>query len=94
MASRALGAPDARTPVEHVVIAAEPITDVDTTAAEMLEELDRELRARGVAIAFAEMKGPVKDRLERYGLQKRIGRGSFFPTIDAAVAAFSGLPRS
>ena len=71
-----------------VVVAAEPITDVDTTAAEMLLELDTELKARGVELAFAEMKDPVKDRLERYGLQETIGPGSFFPTIGVAVKAF------
>ena len=75
-------------PVRWVVIAAEPITDVDTTAAEMLEELDKELATRGAELAFAEMKGPVKDRLARYGLQKQIGRELFFPTIGVAVKAF------
>jgi hypothetical protein len=34
------------------------------------------------------MKDPVKDRLERYGLQKRIGREFFFPTVGVAVKAF------
>ena len=78
----------AQSPVRWVVIAAEPMTDVDTTAADMLEELDKELAAGNVELAFAEMKDPVKDRLERYGLQKRIGRDFFFPTIGVAVKAF------
>jgi high affinity sulfate transporter 1 len=79
---------DAPEPIRWVVVAAEPITDVDTTAAEMLEELDRELGARGAELAFAEMKDPVKDRLERYGLQRRIGREFFFPTIGVAVKSY------
>lgn len=74
--------------VKWVVIAAEPITDVDTTAAEMLEELDKELTARGAELAFAELKDPVRDRLQRYGLEKRIGREFFFPTIGVAVKAY------
>ena len=78
----------AKVPVKWVVVAAEPITDVDSTAAEMLEELDQELAMRGAELAFAEMKDPVKDRLERYGLQKRIGREFFFPTIGVAVKTF------
>jgi high affinity sulfate transporter 1 len=78
----------AETPVKWVVVAAEPITDVDSTAAEMLDELDKELATRGAELAFAEMKDPVKDRLERYGLQKRLGDGFFFPTIGVAVKAF------
>jgi high affinity sulfate transporter 1 len=79
---------EATTPVRWVVIAAEPITDVDTTAAEMLEELDHELSLRGVELAFAELKDPVRDRLEAYGLQAKVGREFFFPTIGVAVKAY------
>jgi len=79
---------EARAPARWVVIAAEPITDVDTTAAEMIQELDGELATRGVELAFAEMKDPVKDRLHRYGLQKKIGHEYFFPTVGVAVKAF------
>ncbi len=86
---RVLGAVDeAKGLVRWVVVAAEPITDVDTTAAEMLLELDKELSARDAELAFAEMKDPVRDRLERYGLQKKIGHEFFFPTVGVAVKAF------
>ncbi|MBL8680074.1 MAG: sulfate permease [Myxococcales bacterium] len=71
-----------------VVVAAEPITDVDTTAAEALLELDNELFARGIELVFAEMKDPVKDRLERYGLQQKIGREFFFATLGVAVKTY------
>ena len=74
--------------VRWVVVAAEPITDVDTTAAETIRELDTELSTRGVELAFAEMKDPVTDRLRRYGLQAKIGHDFFFPTVGAAVKAF------
>jgi high affinity sulfate transporter 1 len=71
-----------------LVVAAEPITDVDSTAAEMLVELDQELEHVGVELAFAEMKGPVKDKLHLYGLLDRIGRQRFYPTIGVAVRAY------
>ena len=64
---------EAPQPVRMVVVAAEPITDVDTTAADMLIELARELEEGGVELAFAEMKGPPKDKLEAYGLLELIG---------------------
>jgi high affinity sulfate transporter 1 len=70
------------------VVAAEPMTDVDATAAEMLEALDRELEASGVELAFAELKDPVRDRLTPYGLTDRIGRHRFFPTVGSAVRAY------
>ena len=50
------------------MIAAEPITDVDTTAADMLADLDEELNANGTSLVFAELKDPVREKLERYEL--------------------------
>lgn len=85
---RVLDVLEAAPQTKWVVIAAEPVTDVDTTAAEVLQELDTELAARGVELAFAEMKDPVKDRLAAYGLHKQIGGTFFFPTIGVAVKAY------
>ena len=53
-------------PVKCVIITAEPITDIDTTAAEMLHELVDDLTARGIELRFAELKGTVHDHLDRY----------------------------
>jgi high affinity sulfate transporter 1 len=74
--------------VRWVVVAAEPITDIDTTAADSLRQLLTELRQRQVTLAFAEMKGPVKDRLRRYDLFDAIGPDHFFPTIGTAVDGY------
>ncbi|GAA3630118.1 SulP family inorganic anion transporter [Microlunatus ginsengisoli] len=71
-----------------VVIAAEPVTDVDTTAADMLEELDGWLNERGISLVFAELKDPVRDKIERYELTATIDPGHFYPTLDDAVAAY------
>ncbi len=73
---------------QWIVIAAEPITDVDTTAADMLAELDEELNAAGTFLVFAELKDPVRAKLERYELIGPLDPGHFFPTIDAAVDAY------
>jgi high affinity sulfate transporter 1 len=75
-------------PPAWILIAAEPITDVDTTAADMLEDLDEELNARGVSLVFAEMKSPVKDKIDRYELTRTINPAHFFPSLDDAVAAY------
>jgi high affinity sulfate transporter 1 len=75
----------APTPTKWVVVAAEPVTDVDITAADVLTELDEELQRAGIELCFAQMKGPVKDHLKRYGLFSKLGVESFFPTIGQAV---------
>ena len=73
-----------------IVIAAEPITDVDTTAADMLEELDEELNAKGISLVFAELKHPVKEKIDRYDLTRTIDPAHFYPSLDDAVAAYRG----
>ncbi|HKD47168.1 MAG TPA: sulfate permease [Rhizomicrobium sp.] len=76
------------TPVRWLVVAAEPVTSVDVTAADILAELDETLHARGMELCFAELKDPVKDKLKRFGLFTQFGERYFFPTIGAAVSRF------
>jgi high affinity sulfate transporter 1 len=71
-----------------IIIAAEPITDVDTTAADMLEDLDEALNSQGINLIFAELKDPVREKINRYGLTRTIDPAHFFPTLDDAVGAF------
>ncbi|MFN8017932.1 MAG: sulfate permease [Acidimicrobiales bacterium] len=71
-----------------IVIAAEPITDVDTTAADMLEDLDEEVNAAGVSLVFAEMKDPVRAKIDRYELTRTIDPSHFFHTLEEAVEAY------
>jgi MFS superfamily sulfate permease-like transporter len=64
------------------------VTDVDTTASDVLEDLDEELNAQGISLVFAELKDPVRRKIERYGLTRTIDPNHFFPTTGAAVKAF------
>ncbi|WP_175822037.1 SulP family inorganic anion transporter [Burkholderia sp. BCC0419] len=75
-------------PARWIVIAAEPVTDIDLTAADVLERLHGELAARQVKLVFAELKGPVKDSLKHYGMFGMFGDGNFFPTVGAAVSRY------
>ena len=79
---------EAPSEIRRVVIAAEPVTDVDITASDMLVRLLSELREMQVELCFAELKGPVKDNLKRYGLYERIGERNFVPTVGRAVACY------
>jgi MFS superfamily sulfate permease-like transporter len=75
----------APTPTRWIIVAAEPVTDIDVTAAEALSALDDDLQNAGIELCFAEMKDPVKDRLKNYGLFAKLGSDLFFPTIGRAV---------
>ena len=78
----------AAAPVSWFVVAAEPITSVDVTAADALSELEKTLSEAGVKLCFAELKDPVKDKLKRFGLFEQIGEKFFFPTIGSAVSNY------
>ncbi|HEY4991481.1 MAG TPA: SulP family inorganic anion transporter, partial [Nakamurella sp.] len=70
------------------VLAAEPITDIDTTAADVLEELNTALTTQGVSLVFAELKDQVRTKLEHYELDEPFPPDRFFPTLNGAVHAF------
>ena len=76
------------TPVSWFVVAAEPMTGIDITAADMLVELDNELRKAGIQLIFAELKDPVKDKLKRYELSTRFDNSHFYPTLGKSVDAY------
>ena len=77
-----------------VVIAAEPITDVDATAGGRSRELNDELDAAGIELAFAELKDPVRDRLRRYGIDDAFGADRFYPTSASPSPPTSTRPAS
>ncbi len=74
-----------------IIITAEPITDVDTTAADMLLELDLWINERGINLVFAELKDLVHAKIIRYELNQEIAPEHFFPTVGSAVRAYREL---
>jgi MFS superfamily sulfate permease-like transporter len=78
----------ASAPVEWVLLDAEAITDLDSTAAETLEHLHVELAQRGIVLAIARAKRALRDRLTASGLTEKITDHHFFPSIRSGVAAF------
>jgi high affinity sulfate transporter 1 len=78
---------DSQPPPRWIVVASEPITDIDTTAADMLEDLDESLNRQGISLVFAELKDPVLKKIERYELTRTIDPTHFYPTIDSALEA-------
>ncbi|MGZ8566792.1 MAG: SulP family inorganic anion transporter, partial [Actinomycetota bacterium] len=68
-----------------VVLQCEAITDIDVTAADMLDLLDRELNAKGINLAFVELRDRLQDLILRYGLFETLDRDHFYPSIDRAL---------
>jgi high affinity sulfate transporter 1 len=70
-----------------VVVQCEAVTDVDLTAGAMLEQLDKELNAEGVHMAFVELRSRLQDLVKRYGLFETLDRDHFYASVDVALAA-------
>jgi MFS superfamily sulfate permease-like transporter len=76
--------------IDTVILASEPITDIDSTAVDELLELDAFLASKEIKLVFAEMKDPVRDKLIQFGLDQRFTADRFMPTVGAAVDAITG----
>ena len=68
-----------------VIVQCEAITDIDVTAAEVLEDLDRELNGAGSHLAFVELRSRLQGLVSRYELYSTIDRDRFYPSIGAAL---------
>jgi high affinity sulfate transporter 1 len=71
-----------------LVLDASAITQVDSTAAAMFEDVRAALAARGVALGFAELHADVRGLLERAGLVAALGAEMIYEDLDDALRAF------
>jgi MFS superfamily sulfate permease-like transporter len=71
-----------------VLVAGEPITDIDVTAAEMLIDLDLELNASGIRFAFAELPTSVKEWMHRSGVLQEVSASRLYSTVHEGVDAY------
>jgi MFS superfamily sulfate permease-like transporter len=78
---------EADRPVAWVVVQCEAVTDIDVSAAQMLEQLDRELNARDIHLAFVELRSRLQELLRRYELFDQIDQDHFYPSLEAGLAA-------
>jgi SulP family sulfate permease len=79
------------TPVRWLLLDAQAITDIDVTAVETLHALHRELDGKGIALKIAHANRPLRELLQRTGLEGEIGEGSFYPSVHECVEAFTKL---
>ena len=74
-----------------IIIAAEPMTDIDTSACDMLEDLYALLEKREVTLVFAEMKAPTREKLIQYGVAPALVEERSYRTLTSAVDAYRAL---
>ncbi|HRK19329.1 MAG TPA: sulfate permease [Hyphomicrobiaceae bacterium] len=82
--------------VKHFVLICPAVNAIDASALETLETLAERLKAMGLTMHLAEVKGPVMDRLDRTDLLSKMAPGRVFLTVHEAVLALAPdeVPRS
>jgi high affinity sulfate transporter 1 len=76
-----------------VMVDAEAITDIDSSATDMLNDLADELNRMGVALWFARIRAEIYDVMELAGLIEKVGKDHFHRSIRAGVQAFQQLDK-
>ena len=79
---------DADPPATALVIDAEGVSDIDTTAVQQLDELLDDLETAEVTVRLARVREPARQMLERSGVLARIGEDVVFFEVGDAVADF------
>ncbi len=81
--------------LEAVIINAEPINYIDSSAVFMLEQLIEKLNYKNIMVLFSDVIGPTRDILHRSGLRNKIGEEKFFVnTSEAYDYALNRSPKS
>lgn len=75
--------------VRHVLLVLSSVSQIDTTALDMLVELNSYLHARGIDLNFSEIKSPVRERLQKSLLLTQL-TGKIYLSTHKAFLAFSG----
>ena len=85
---RVLGLAITQPDLKWVVIDGSTINTIDSTGAETLEVLARDLARQGVRLGLAAFRTAAQDMLERSGALATIGNDSVYPTLKSAMNAF------
>ena len=73
-----------------IIINAEAINSLDSSAVHMLKELYGDLDRKGIKLVFAGVKGPVRDIMMKNQLVEEFGHESFYDNISDALMAYDG----
>jgi len=74
--------------LKAIILNAESVNRVDSSAVHLLEDLNRSYKERGILLCFTNVQGPVRDMLTRAGFVDVIGKNHFFLDVQEAVECF------
>jgi high affinity sulfate transporter 1 len=75
-------------PVKHVLLDAEAVNRIDTTAGDALLNSIKELQSRGITFAFARVRDEVRARMRLGGIEEVVRPSNFYERITDGVLAW------
>jgi SulP family sulfate permease len=72
--------------IKDIILVMNAVNHIDVTAAEVLEELNRDYQKLGITLHLSEVKGPVQDRLEHSAFWSNLSGQVFLSTHEAFTA--------
>jgi high affinity sulfate transporter 1 len=82
-----------RPPAKHVVLDAESINFIDTSACDALLNSIKELQSQGITFAFARVRDEVRERLRLAGIEAAVGSTNFYERVTDGVRAWQQQER-
>jgi SulP family sulfate permease len=76
-------------PIKCLILDAEAIPDIDTTAVDTLKQIHQELLGKGITLAIARANRPLRETMRLTGLEDLIGTENFYPSVRSGVEAFN-----
>jgi len=70
------------------------IGDVDYTASTVLAKVVEHVHHHHVRLVLSSVLGPVRDRLDAYGISKALGHDAYFDTPGEALDVFHATVRT
>jgi MFS superfamily sulfate permease-like transporter len=75
---------------KHVLLDAESVNFIDTTASDELLRFVEELKGQGITLAFARLRDEVRERMRLGGIEAAVGPANFYERITDGVRAWQG----
>jgi MFS superfamily sulfate permease-like transporter len=75
----------ARPPAKHVLMDAESINFIDTSACDALLRSIRQLHSQGITFTFARVRDSVRERMRASGIETAVGAASFHERVTDGI---------
>jgi len=77
-----------RPPARHVLLDADSVNFIDTSACDALLSFVKELQAQGITVAFARVRDEVRERMRLGGIEAVVGSANFHERVTDGVRAW------